>query len=248
MPVALRVGGCTLKGNWRSENEDAIGVAHFPDVVITVVADGMGGSGGGAQASQCAVVTILSCLSKPGRDQAGSAAGESALRHAVARAHEEVVALQPPQVGRLSSTITLALWFRGADWIHLAHLGDCRAYRVRGGVIEQLTTDHNIGEALVAAGRVTRAELHRSPGSWHVLYRFLGAGQFDGPDIRAVSIQADDRLLLCSDGLSSFVPALDLLAQLRDRADAQECAERLCQLALDRGSRDNISAVVIRVA
>src|SRR5689334_5482110 len=103
MSLVLRTGGCSLKGSHRQENEDAIAVECLADVVVCAVADGMGG-GPGALASRRALATVLAWLDKPGRDAAGTLDPVGALRHAVARAQDAVVALQ--QAHRAGSTLT----------------------------------------------------------------------------------------------------------------------------------------------
>jgi protein phosphatase len=245
----LRAGSCSLQGR-RPENEDAVAVAEFPYVVICAVADGMGGGGLAEQASQRAIAAALGCLDKPGRDRNAATRIEAALRQAFAQADEEMLTLQQQQGVRCASTLALALWVRGTPFLHLAHLGDCLAYRVRGQAIELLTVEHTIAEALVAAGRITR-EQARSGGWSRCLHRFLGAGlpaPDAQPDIGTASIQPDNRFLLCTDGvLLPFLPEAEVLRSLKETTEAQQCAERLCQLGLDHGSRDNVSCVVIEV-
>jgi protein phosphatase len=235
MPLALRVGSRTLQGPYRADNEDALGVLEAPDRVVCVVADGMGGPGQGGRASQRAVAAILTALAE----------GPFSLREAFARAHEEVLTLHQGSA-RPASTVTVAFWPRGAEVLHLAHLGDTRAYRARGGKLEQFTVDHDIVAALAAQYGLSREEVW---GQWrvrNVLVRFLGHEDAScaEPDLSTVSVRPGDRLLLCSDGLSSFVDDGELLGLLSARLDVRERADALAQLALDRRSRDNVSCIV----
>ncbi len=234
MPLALRVGSRTLQGPHRGDNEDAVAVLEAPDRVACVVADGRGGQGLGALASQRAVAAILAAL----------AGDPFALRAAIARAHEDVLTLSQ-DICQAISTVTVALWPRGAGVIHLAHLGDTRAYRARGDALQQLTQDHDAIGALAAHYGASREDVL---SRWHVrnvLVRYLGnkAGNAE-PDLSAVSVQPGDRLLLCTDGLSNFVKDGELLGLLSARFDTQKCADALAQLALDRRSRDNVSCIV----
>jgi protein phosphatase len=130
--------------------------------------------------------------------------------------------------------------------LYLGHVGNTRAYLVRGQSIEQLTVVHNVAARVRAAGSLTREEADR----YHirdVLYRYLGEPltSFEGPDIREVLLQAGDRLLLCTDGLSGVVSDEQLRSFSKNKAAVEECATGLCQFALNQGSRDNVSCVVI---
>jgi protein phosphatase len=243
MPLALRVGSCSLQGK-RPDNEDAIAVGEFPDVIVLAVADGIGGGGRGALASQRAVESVVGCLDKAGRDRAGVVGIEAALRQAVLRADEEVRSLQEP-AHPCASTITVVLWFRETATFHLAHLGDVRVYQIRGQAIERLTICHDLREALVRHGTITREQASSMRGGGRLL-RYLGNWQpSEGPDLHAVPIQAGDRFVLCTDGV--FLREDEILHFIRDRADVQRCAEGLCRLALDHGSRDNVSCIVVEV-
>jgi protein phosphatase len=131
--------------------------------------------------------------------------------------------------------------------LHIANLGDSRAYLMRGKKIEQLTVDHSIAQALVEAKTISAAEA-RTHRYRNVLWKYLGSNEVgEGPEVKAVQIQAGDRLLLCTDGLSGVVTDEQLVNFLRDHADPQECADGLGQLALDCGSKDNVSCIVIDV-
>jgi protein phosphatase len=132
--------------------------------------------------------------------------------------------------------------------MYVTGMGDSRVYHVRGKKIEQLTVDHSIAQALVEAKTITPAEA-RTHRYKNVLWKYLGSPEVgEGPEVKVVQMQAGDRFLLCTDGLTGVVSDEQLLTFLRDRADVQECADGLGQLALEQGSRDNISCVVIEVA
>ena len=118
---------------------------------------------------------------------------------------------------------------------------------VRAGKIEQLTIDHSLAWALVENKTITPAEAkeHRFK---NVLWKYLGSKEIgDGPDVKAVVLEKGDKFLLCSDGLTGPVPDEKLLEFIQAHPNVQECADGLGQLALDMGSRDNVSCVVIEV-
>src|SRR5262249_19084212 len=114
--------------------------------------------------------------------------------------------------------------------------------------IEQLTVDHSIAQALVEAKTISPAEakVHKYR---NVLWKYLGSTEVgDGPEVKVVQLQTGDRFLLCTDGLTGVVPDDQLLNFIRDKSDVQACADGLGQLALEQGSRDNVSCIVIEVA
>jgi protein phosphatase len=147
----------------------------------------------------------------------------------------------------MGTTIVLSVWRKGSTLMYVAGMGDSRVYQVRGKKIEQLTVDHSIAQALVEAKTISAAEarVHRYR---NVLWKYLGSQEVgEGPEVKVVQLQAGDRFLLCTDGLSGVVNDDQLLAFIKDKADVQECADGLGQLALEAGSRDNISCIVIEV-
>src|SRR5262249_30028220 len=118
---------------------------------------------------------------------------------------------------------------------------------IRGNKIEQLTVDHSIAQALVEAKTISVAEA-RTHKYRNVLWKYLGSKEVgDGPDVKAVPLKVGDRLLLCTDGLTGVVSDDTLLNFIQQEDDPQDCADGLGQLALDSGSRDNVSCIVIHV-
>jgi len=129
----------------------------------------------------------------------------------------------------------------------VANVGDRRAYLIRDEKIEQLTIDHSLAQALVDNKTISAAEarVHRFR---NVLWKYLGSKEVgEGPEVKIVPIKAGDRFLLCTDGLSGPVPDPQLLSYITQSQDVQQCADGLGQLALDNGSRDNVSCIVIEV-
>lgn len=250
MALALNIGKCTLLGNYRENNEDAIEVKQFPDMTVSLVADGMGGQAYGEVASKRAIEVIPRELRK---HLAGAATPEQVrevIRKAVLQANDEIltIAALDRDLKNMGTTVVLALWRRGHE-MFLSNLGDSRAYLIRDGQIEQLTIDHSLAQALVENKTISADEAkgHRFR---NYLWKYLGCKEKDmgeGPDIKVVPIQAGDRFLLCSDGMSGPVPDEQILDFMLRHPDVQQCADGLGQLALDMGSRDNVSCIVIEV-
>jgi protein phosphatase len=248
MAFSLNVGKCSLLGNYRENNEDSIEVKQFPDLTCCIVADGMGGQAAGEIASRRAVEIIPRELRKNlTASQAGDAV-RSVIKQAVAQANEEIMAMGAldKDIKNMGTTVVLAVWRKGAE-LHVAWAGDSRAYLVRQNKIKQLTVDHTIVQALVDAGTISPAEAkeHRYK---HVLLKFIGGKDFgDGPDVSTVPVQGGDRVLLCTDGLTGAVTDDQIGEIVAGTDDVQSCTERLGQVALDQGSRDNVSCILIEV-
>jgi protein phosphatase len=130
----------------------------------------------------------------------------------------------------------------------VAGLGDSRAYLIRGDRVELLTVDHSVAKALELNGTLTAEQARNSPWQ-HVLYKFLGCAEMtDGAEVRPFSPEAGDRLLLATDGLTNHVHEEDLRDESKNYPDPQAWAEHLVQLALQRGSQDNVTCVVVEFA
>lgn len=249
MALALKFGKCSLLGNFRENNEDAVEVKQFPDLTVCLVADGMGGQNAGEVASRNAIEIVPRELKKHLIGPIGSEATKNIVRRALAQANEEIIfmAAHDPELKQMGTTIVAAVWRKGSTILYVANLGDSRAYRVRGKSIEQLTVDHSIAQALVEAKTISAAEA-RTHRYRNVLWKYLGSNEVgEGPEVKVLPLEPGDRFLLCTDGLTGWVSDEQILSFMRDHADVQECADGLGQLALDSGSRDNVSCIVIEV-
>ena len=249
MALALNIGKCSLLGNYRENNEDSIDVKAFPDMTVCLVADGMGGQAAGEVASKRSVEIVPRELRKHLSASMGNDETKNVVRRAIVQANEEIMAMAAldRELKNMGTTIVATLWRKGSSILYVAGMGDSRVYQVRGRKIEQLTVDHSIAQALVEAKTISAAEA-RTHRYRNVLWKYLGSQEVgEGPEVKIIPLQTGDRFLLCSDGLSGAVPDEQIMTYLKDNADVQACADGICQLALDQGSRDNISAVVIEV-
>jgi len=246
MALALNIGKCTLLGNYRENNEDAIEVKLFPDMTVGIVADGMGGQAAGEIASKRAIEVVPRELRKNLAQATSHDQVKTVIRRAVVQANEEIMAMGAldRDLRNMGTTIVIAVWRKGNE-LYVAGVGDSRAYRVRGSHIEQLTIDHSLAQALVENKTISAAEA-REHRFRNVLWKYLGTKEVgEGPEVRVEPLQAGDKFLLCTDGLSGVVPDTMLLEFIQAHPDVQECADGLGQLALDQGSRDNVSCIVI---
>ncbi len=248
MAFTLNIGKCSLLGNYRENNEDSIEVKQFPDLTVSIVADGMGGQAAGEIASKRAVEIIPRELRKNLTANLNGEAVRNVIKQAVTQANEEIMAMGAldKDIKNMGTTVVLTVWRKSSE-LFVAWAGDSRGYLVRDKTIKQLTVDHTIVQALVDAGTISAADAkdHRYK---NVLLKFIGGKDFgDGPDVSVVPIQGGDRVLLCSDGLTGAVTDEQLGAEMSAIPDVQACAEKLGQLALDQGSRDNVSCIVIDI-
>jgi protein phosphatase len=249
MALALNIGKNTLLGNYRENNEDSIDVKVFPDMTVCLVADGMGGQAAGEVASKRAIEIVPRELKKYMTGAIGNEETKNIVRRSIVKANEEIMAMAAldRELKNMGTTIVVSLWRKGSALMYIAGMGDSRAYRIRAKAIEQLTVDHSIAQALVEAKTISAAEarVHRYR---NVLWKYLGSAEVgEGPEVKVEQLKAGDRYLLCTDGLSGVVSDEQLLNFMKDKADVQECADGLGQLALDQGSRDNVSCIVIEV-
>ncbi len=248
MPLALNIGKCSLLGNYRENNEDSIEVKQFPDLIVSIVADGMGGQAAGEIASKRAIEIIPRELRKNLAAHLNPDGVKSVLRKSIVQANEEIMAMGAldKDMKNMGTTVVMAVWRKGTE-MHVAGVGDSRCYLLRGGTVQQLTTDHSLAQALVEAKTISAAEAkeHRFK---NVLWKYLGSKEVgEGPDVNVIQVHPGDRVLLCTDGLSGVVQDEQLLEFVNKQGDMQACAEGLGQLALDAGSRDNVSVIMIEV-
>jgi protein phosphatase len=248
MALALNIGKCTLLGNYRENNEDAIEVKQFPDMSVCIVADGMGGQAYGEIASKRAIEVVPRELRKNLQPAADPETTKAVVKQAVVQANEEIVTMGAldREMKNMGTTIVMALWRRGNE-LYISNLGDSRAYMIRDGKMEQLSVDHSLAQALVENKTITpeEAKEHRFR---NVLWKYLGSKEVgEGPEVKVIPVQPGDKFVLCSDGLSGPVGDAQILQYVLEHPDVQQCADGLGQLALDQGSRDNVSCIVIEV-
>nr|WP_179390406.1 PP2C family serine/threonine-protein phosphatase [Psychromicrobium silvestre] len=235
--LILRYAARSDVGKIRAKNDDSAYAGQY----LAVVADGMGGHAGGDVASASTVLDLIHL----DRDGYHGDAG-TVLADEIQTANSllsEMVHVNPKLTG-MGTTVTALLLSEGK--LEFAHIGDSRAYRLKNGVFEQISTDHTFVQRLIDEGRLTPEEAETHPHK-NVLMRVLGDVDAS-PELDLTSFEATpgERWLLCSDGLN-FVDLPVVEQVFRQTAALDACAEKLIELTLAAGSPDNVTVVVAEV-
>src|SRR5689334_15925518 len=237
--MKLRHSADTDVGRTRDHNEDSFGVGA-PDQAerlgdLLVVCDGMGGHAAGEVASKIGVETILAIYyGEPSEDRA------HVLEQAFEQANEQIYARGN---GSMGTTGVAALLLH--DALHVANVGDSRAYLIRDGEIRQISRDHSFVGDQVAAGLITAAQARSSPHR-NVITRALGYQSGVTVDMFRCPLQSDDIIVLCSDGLHGPVADTEI-QQIAGAAAPEDAVRQLIELANSRGGTDNITVVIAHV-
>jgi protein phosphatase len=234
--VSLRLiaGSATDVGRVRTGNEDAYLVDG--GIGLIAVADGMGGHQAGEVASSTALEALRAAVNS----------GE-ALREAIVAANDAVFEKSGADEGLrgMGTTLTAGTMAAGGTLL-IGHVGDSRAYLVRGGALEQVTSDHSVVAELVEAGELTEEQAELDPRR-SMITRALGVEPGVDVDVIPLRLRAGDRVLLCSDGLTTMVREEEILTILQREVDPTRAAGALVDAANDNGGSDNITTVVVDV-
>jgi protein phosphatase len=241
--VPPRVFGATDIGRVRKQNQDAFGFS--PDGSLLVVADGMGGYDFGDIASGHAVEAVLGFMAdRAAWETLLAESGPGAvLLQATHFAHEQLTAeAATDPLRRKMGTTLLVAWLLG-DTLHTCHVGDSRAYVLRGGGLHQLTRDHSVVEVLVRTGQITAGQARFDPRR-NQLTQAVGLSGIIGPTLNELALDPGNRLLLCSDGLWGPLPETELVRRLATDGPIAEAGRCLVDGANLFGGSDNITVVV----
>jgi protein phosphatase len=267
LPSEIDVFGLTHIGKVRSSNADHFLVASFHRAMrihassiraeaftplstysrgyLFLVADGVGAFAQAADGSAHAIQSIAQYvldMAEIGLQAQPTQEAEVAerLRTAVVQAHESLLTLGAS--GRAATTLTMwiGIWPRA----FIIHAGDSRCYRLRGGVLERLTTDQTMAQAMIEAGAI-RSDSAEASRLKHILISALGSSQMD-LQVIMTDTERTDVMLLCSDGLTKHVSDEEIRERLASGAGAVSICSQLVDLALARGGEDNVTVIVGR--
>ena len=251
---ALQSASLTDPGRVRDHNEDCI--ESRPDMGLFVLADGMGGYNAGEVASGMATSLIsdglqeswdMRTVSRLGRDDA-KALSDKLIREQIARANTAIYTTSQnnAECAGMGTTLVVTLFYD--NFLAVAHIGDSRLYRLRGESMEQVTRDHSLLQEQLDSGLITPEEAKLSQNK-NLVTRALGIDPAVEPEVHVYETQPDDTFLLCSDGLSDMVEDEEIrLTLITLKTNPNLTVQQLVQAANDNGGRDNISAMLIRIA
>ncbi|GHO61568.1 protein phosphatase [Ktedonobacter sp. SOSP1-52] len=244
VPWSVQAACVSDVGRRRKQQQDRYLLA--PDRKLFIVSDGMGGRQAGEVAAQ-AVVTVLPALLARGLARvhaAGTQAQERVLRESIVELSQHLRAESTGRVGLhgLGATVIVA-WLYDAQ-VSLAHLGDSRLYLFRADRLLPLTEDHSVVTLLRQRGEITPEEERTHPASGQ-LTRYVGMEGEVTPVVQTLPLLAGDRLLLCTDGLTSLVPDQHIAQILRTSPQAEAACQALVHAANMAGGKDNTTALII---
>jgi protein phosphatase len=266
---AVESFGMTDRGKVRPQNEDQFLIAALQKTLMVhetslshgkfllgdnvgylfVVADGMGGHAAGEKASSLAVQSIerfvLKMLSwcyqvEFHSQEELSRELKQALEHADARILRE--ARDRPSLEGMATTLTLG--YLSSTAMYIAHAGDSRAYLLRDGILQRITKDHTVAAEMGSRGIISTEEAEKSPFRHCVTNALGGEGLGVRPELHKVAVLSKDVFLFCSDGLTNMVSDKAIYETLNGRSSCQDACRKLIQLALEKGGKDNITAIV----
>jgi PPM family protein phosphatase len=257
--LKLQCAALSDVGKKRTSNEDSF--ALLPQHNLFVVADGMGGHAAGEVASRLAVESIERHISgsdprkeptmpasfrSPQGEEASLTGPARRVLNAVRLANQEIVrSVRKNKAMRGMGTTVVLAYIQGSRAV-IGAVGDSRAYLVRDGALRQLTSDHTFVNEQVRAGTLTTSEARKHPAR-NILTRAVGSQEEVEVDLIEQDLQADDCLLLCSDGLTSMAEDDDILAALRTcPGNLEQGCRALVDLANTRGGDDNVTVLLVR--
>jgi PPM family protein phosphatase len=236
--MRLRLGAATDVGRMRTNNEDS----YLSEPPVAAVADGMGGHNAGEVASAIAIEELAALRGKGPWPNEKAATDD--LKQAIVRANRRIreAAAADRELNGMGTTLVAVL--EDGDSVHLANVGDSRAYLLRQGELTQVTVDHTLVQELVDDGRLSPKDAERHPQR-SMITRALGVDHQVEIDLFTYKLLSGDRLVLCSDGLSDVLNPPQIRNALLRVRDPQQTAERLVALAVEGGGPDNVTVIVI---
>ena len=248
VPLTIELSAAVDPGRARSNNEDSVALDN--EVALAVLADGMGGYNAGEVASNMATSFIRTELGRWLRE-AQSHASDAEVRRAmdicVDNANRAIfnAANSNPQYAGMGTTLVVAV-FRD-NRLLVGHVGDSRAYRLRGGRLQQITRDHSLLQEQIDAGLITPEQAAFSANK-NLVTRAVGVEDTVLLETHQHDVQPGDTYLMCSDGLSDMLDDASIGQLLQANDSLASACQALIDAANDAGGKDNISVVLVRAS
>lgn len=242
----MKYAAKTDRGLVRELNEDCYRIIAGDDsnCCAFIVADGMGGHKCGELASRVAVEYISDSIKSDAKNLFSSENLSEDLRRIVEGTNAAVYqkSIELPEAAGMGTTLTMAVVT--SSNVTVAHVGDSRLYIVRDGKISKVTEDHSYIEELIKKGTITRDEAENHPQK-NVITRAIGSSHEIDIDMINLTVESDDILILCTDGLTNMVSADHIMEAVKEN-EPQEACEQLVEAAKGNGGDDNITVIVIK--
>ena len=246
--------GLTDVGLQRDHNEDSFAILQ--DHELYIVADGMGGHRAGDVASKLATEAIVDFFRAtaaedftwPFHFDSRMSEEENRLLTGIKIANRQIVerSTRSRECHGMGTTVVGALFSGKKGKMYIGHVGDSRAYRVRGGEIQQMTRDHSlVNDYLLAMPELTEEQKSELPKN--VITRALGMQEHVSVDLQGDDASVGDCYILCSDGLSGMIEDSEMLEIVRGAPNIEEACRKLIALANEHGGEDNITAVLVKI-
>ena len=227
----------------RDENQDAVRCEYFGHNVLAVVCDGMGGERAGKEASTLAINEFFQRFSEGYSETLDEDGIRMLMISSVSAANSVIYTKARLDFKNFGMGTTCVAAFVTSDAAYIANVGDSRAYVIADDGLYQVTADHNVATLLYERGEITEEEMENHPQK-HMLIRAVGVDKIVLTDTFTLTYEDKIKLLLCSDGLSGYCTD-DEIYKVISETGFDNAVDSLIQLALDKGGRDNVTAVVI---
>lgn len=241
----MQIVGKTDVGTVRESNQDAFFYNTLSEnAFFAIVCDGMGGANAGNVASDSAVRTISDYLKRSYKDGMSSKQIENILRSAIVTANSTIFEMSQKDNSLLGMGTTVVLLFVEGNTGYVLNIGDSRLYIYTSEKLKQITVDHSIVQNMIDSGKITPDEAKNHPNK-NIITRALGVNEEVSADMDFISLNIEDRVLLCSDGLTNYVSDEEIAEILCDFDE--NVASRLIDKANLGGGGDNITAVAVKI-
>lgn len=239
----MKISALTDIGNYRDSNQDMYDSGVFPSGDSwAVVCDGMGGVSGGQIASALCVEKVAGAIKRGYRERMSVKAAQNLLQSAITTANSYVYerAQAEPEYHGMGTTVVAVIVLKSIAVI--AHVGDSRAYLLKGDSISQLTKDHSLVQLMIDNGKITPEEAETHPDK-NIITRAVGVVNFVDVEFDVSDLNSGEKLLVCTDGLSGSVSDEEMINIVNEYSDSS--AEKLVEKALQNGSKDNVTVVLM---
>ncbi|MBA1333792.1 MAG: Protein serine/threonine phosphatase PrpC, regulation of stationary phase [Firmicutes bacterium] len=239
-------GAATDPGKVRSTNQDYYLVENGSKYGLYIVADGMGGHNGGEVASRASVLFVKDFIEQAWDKDEYAADRPGLVKDALAAANRAVfnLAAKDEQLRGMGTTLSMA--FIVDRMLYTGHIGDSRIYLLRDSQLIKLTEDHSLVAELIKNGSITPEEGDNHPQK-NIITRALGTGIDIESDLSEREMQDGDTILLCTDGLTNMLSCADILDLCLNIGEPQLLCSRLVAEANNRGGKDNITVIAVKV-